>query len=271
MGFFDAPEPIDPRIATVMLTHDQRAQRALAKGQAGILAATNGAPISVVAIDEITCDTTVVVAGQRVQIFGRGGKKLERDLEAAAISSAYTEGSRFSLGGTGVSVALRDQSHAHKFAWAVNRTIVSARPRTIPPLYPRYFQDLLATARVPITPMNMARLVERTAFITGGQGAVYCAQLKDPQALEELISRFARNIHIQSDGNLGVVDQIVDWLWAWNPGCHEALQRQIKKWYELCLSPEGFLVAGADVPAWDDSDDSDNSDAWRLMYAKNQR
>jgi hypothetical protein len=270
MGFFDAPEPLDPRVATAMLTHDKRAQRALAKGQSGILTALNGDGSGIVAIDEITCDTTVVVAGQSVHVFRRGGRSRDRVVDLKAISSAYIEGSSVSLGGTGISVALRDQSSAHKLAWALNRMIIFNRPRTIPKLYPRYFLDLLAAARVQATPMNMARLVERTAFITGGQGAVYCAQLKDPQALEELIDRFAR-IQVEPGGDHDVVDQIVDWLWAWNPGCHDALERQMQKWYEGCLAPGSFLVAGENVPPWSDSDNPDNSEAWRLMYAKNRR
>jgi hypothetical protein len=262
---------LESRISTAMLTTDRRAQRALAKSQSGILAALDGDPAGIVAIDEITCDATVVAAHQRIHVYRRGGKSQQRVVDLTSISSAYTNGPCASLGGTGVSVTFRDKSSADKFKVAINRMIIASRPRTIPVLYPNYFLGLLAAAKVPSTPMNVARLVERTAFITGGQGAVYCAQLGEPRALEELISLFARNIHVQPGGNLSIVDNIIDWLWAWNPGCHQALERQIQKWHDGCLKPGSFLVAGTDILPWDDSNDSDSSDAWRMMYARNLR
>lgn len=271
MDLFGAPEPLDPRIATAVLTSDRQALRALAKGQQGILAALNGDPAGIVAIDEVTRDLTVVVARQRIHVFLKGGKSKGQVVDVAAISSAYTEGPRVRLGGTGVAVTFRDQPSADKFKATLNQLITASRPRTIPVLYPDYFLDILGAAQVQPTAMNVTRLVERTAFIMGGQGAVYCAQLRDPHALEELISRFAGNTDVQRSGNLRVVDEIVDWLWAWNPGCHDALEQQIQKWHDLCVKPGGFLVAGNDVPPWNDPDDSDSTQAWRLMYARNRR
>lgn len=270
MGFFDAPEPLDPRIAAAMLSTDQRAQRALAKSQAGIIAALNGDPAGMVAVDEASGDATVV-ARRRVHVIRKGGKGRQETIDLATISSAYSDGRRVSLGGTGMAVSFHDSSSADKFQTTLNKLIIASRPRTIPVLYPNYFLEILAATRVQATPTNVARLVDRTAFITGGQGAVYCAQLRDPRALEELIKRFGRNIRVRSDADLRVVDDIVDWLWAWNPGCHDALAGQIKKWRDLCVKPGGFLVAGKDVPAWYESNDSDNTQAWRMMYAKNRR
>src|SRR5215469_11391144 len=126
-----------------MLTSDRRAQRALAKGQREMLVALGGASISMVAIDEITCDTAVVASQQRIHVFRKGGKSRQGILDPAAISSAYAEGRRIVLGGTGVSVEFRDQSSADKFKTAINQMITASRPRTIPILYPNYFMDLL--------------------------------------------------------------------------------------------------------------------------------
>ena len=127
MGLFDTAEPLDSRIATAMLTTDRRAQRALAKSQSGILAALDGDPAGIVAIDEITCDATLVAAHQRIHVYRKGGKSQQRVVDLTSISSAYTKGPCASLGGTGVSVTFRDQSSADKFKVAINRMIIASR------------------------------------------------------------------------------------------------------------------------------------------------
>jgi hypothetical protein len=270
MGLFTADEPLDARIETVVLTKGRNAQRALAKGQASILATLNGNTLTLIAVDEITGDTTVAVAGRQVYVFRKGGKVRQRVVDAAEIDVAFAEGSRVSLDGIGVSITFQDRTTAATFAAALNKVILDYRPRAVPTLYPQYYLDILASAGVRATTVNVFRLIERTAFITGLQGAVYSAQLKDPQALEELISRFARGG--SPDRQLQLVDDIVDWLWTWNPGCHKALQSQIHKWRNGLLSPGTFLTAGSDIPPWNpDSDVTDNSDAWRMAYAKNLR
>jgi hypothetical protein len=270
VGLFTAGEPLDTQIATVLLTKGRNAQRALAKGQSGILAAMNGDPLTLVVVDEITGDTTVAVAGRHVHVFRKGGKLRQRVVDAAEIEVAFAEGSRVSLDGIGVSMTFQDRTTASTFAAALNKIILHYRPRAVPTLYPQYYLNLLAESGVQATTVNVSRLIERTAFIIGLQGAVYCAQLKDPQALEELISRFASGG--PPDRQLQLVDDIVDWLWAWNPGCHKALERQIHKWRDGLLAPGTFLTAGRDIPPWDpDSDNPGNSAAWRIAYAKNLR
>jgi hypothetical protein len=113
------------------------------------------------------------------------------------------------------------------------------RSRDVPPLYPTYFMELLTTGGVPTTPANLVRLIGRTAFMIGTQAAAYCAQLRDAAAFKIFISNFARG-GIPSR-QLQLVDDMVDWLWASNPGCHDDLRQRFSKWRTGLLGPNTFL------------------------------
>jgi hypothetical protein len=207
-----------------------------------------------------------------VHIFRNGGKRHQRVVDATEIEIASAEGSRVLLSGIGIAVPVtfQDRQTAATFATRLNKLIIACRPRAVPILYPQYFLEIIATSGAQATVVNVLRLIERTAMMLGAQGATYCAQLKDPQALEELISRFARGG--PPDRQLQIVDDMVDWLWAWNPGCHRALVQQFQKWRVLLLAPDSPLVAGSELPPYiSDSGHTDHAAIWRYMYATNQR
>jgi hypothetical protein len=262
---------LDSQIEKALLTNSRIAQRAIAKGQSGILAALNGASADMIAVDEVTGDTVLAVAGLQVYVFSDGGKTLRGARDVTQINDAFLEGPLVRLDGlVGVAVTFQEPATAAKFATTLNKLIQACRPRSIPTLYPQYFLDLIKASGVQATVTNVLRLIERTAFATGFQGAVYCAQLKDPKALEELIRRFARGG--PPDRQLQLVDDMVDWLWAWNPGCHKALVRQFDDWRERLLAPGSFLIPGTEIPPWGETpNDNDNTEAWRLGYAQNLR
>lgn len=143
--------------------------------------------------------------------------------------------------------------------------------RDLPILYPDYFLELLSTGGVAATPGNVAELIERTAFMIGTQGAAYCAQLRDPAAFEVFVRNFARGAIPGRD--LQLVDDMVDWLWVWNPGCHDDLRTRFTKWRTGLLAPNSFLERGRDIPPWSDTPDGrpDHEEAWRLVYADSAR
>jgi hypothetical protein len=145
------------------------------------------------------------------------------------------------------------------------------RPREVPTLYPAYFVEVLTTAGAPPTPTNVARLVERTAFMIGGQGAAYFAQLRDPPAFEVFVRNFARGGIPARRPHL--VDDMVDWLWAWNPGCHDDLRQRFSKWRNGLLGPGSFVVPGEEIPPFTSGGDAtvNHEPAWRMIFAKNAR
>jgi len=144
-------------------------------------------------------------------------------------------------------------------------------PRDIPPLYPAYFLELLGRAQVAASPVNVARLVERTAFMIGCQGAAYCAQLRDPAAFEVFVRNFARGGI--PDRRPYLVDDMVDWLWAWNPGCHDDLRRRFPGWRDGLLGTESFLIPGQDIAPFtgDEGAGFQHEGTWRTVYAQNAR
>lgn len=138
----------------------------------------------------------------------------------------------------------------------------------MPTLYPEYFLSILSAAGVPATPLNVSRLIERTAVMIGGQAGAYCGQGADPHAFREFVNQFAHGLQ----GDSHVVDRMVDWLWAWNAGCHHDLMSRFGKWRDHLLGPDSFLAGADEIPLWEDSSGADSvEDLWRLVYRRHAR
>ncbi|GAA2394791.1 hypothetical protein [Dactylosporangium salmoneum] len=141
-------------------------------------------------------------------------------------------------------------------------------PRDVPLLYPDYFMELLTTGGVPPTPGNVARLVERAAFMIGTQGAAYCAQLRDPATFEIFLVNFARGG--MPARRLHLADDMVDWLWAWSALCHDDLRGRFVTWRADLLGPGGLLRRGRDIPPIG-AGEPDYEEAWRTVFAEQSR
>ena len=146
-------------------------------------------------------------------------------------------------------IHLDDLAAADALTELVNNLVIRHRPRTIPVLHPNGYLDLLSRGGVPDTPVNRARLAERTAFTVGAQAGAFTAQLRDPEAFEAFTTRFGV---ISPDRQMQRADDMIDWLWAWHPLCHHGLTRQVTKWHDGLLQPGSFLTAaaGGEIPAW---------------------
>ena len=140
--------------------------------------------------------------------------------------------------------------------------------RDVPLLYPEYFTELLTSGGVPTTPINMARVIERTAFMIGTQGAAYFAHLHDRASFEVFVENFARGGIPARRPHL--VDDMVDWLWAWNQGCHDDLRQRFAKWRIVLLGPGSFLERGREIPPFGDGQ-PDHEVTWRMVFDKNLR
>ncbi|MER7590897.1 hypothetical protein ABTW72_25505 [Micromonospora sp. NPDC127501] len=274
MRFFHLDEPLDTRFSNVLFTRGSRSRQAVAKGQTGIRGALlPDEQVLGIALDERSHDDTVVLTDRRVLVMRRGGRTLVRATDIAEVPGAYTEvtpgGGAFELDRMGVRIHVDDVTAADALTDLVNGQVLKHRPRTIPPLYPDYCLGLLSRGGVPDTPVNRARLAERTAFTVGSQAGAFTAQLRDPGAFEEFVSRFGV---ASPDRRLQQADDMIDWLWAWHPLCHHGLTRQVAKWHDALRQPGSFLTAaaGGEIPAWNDST-ADTKQAWRLVFEKNWR
>ncbi len=140
--------------------------------------------------------------------------------------------------------------------------------RDVPVLYPAYFSQLLAASGTPVTPANMARLVERTAVMIGSQGAKYLARQRDAAAFEAFVRAFARGGRPERRPHL--VDDIVDWLWAWSPACHDDLRARFTMWGNDLRRSGGLLSGGGDLDAFfEDEEHPDYESIWRTIYTGN--
>lgn len=272
MGIFSggATATIDDRITAVLLTVGRDARRAV--GRAQLTIREHVPDVRAVAADEFTGELVLALGDERLVLWRNGGRTVLRAYDVAGLSSVYVESSALggftaSIGGTGVLLRMRTRATAERLRSVVNERIVANRPRTIPMLHPVYFTQLLREAGVPGTPVNVARLVERTAFMLGCQGAAYCAQLGDPRGFEELVRKFARGGPLERRTYL--VDDLIDWLWNWNPGCHDDLPLRVATWRDGLLRPGSFLMRGRDVPPFDETADADCTAAYRAVFAKN--
>ncbi|MGV9213661.1 hypothetical protein ACTFTM_17545 [Micromonospora sp. RB23] len=274
MRFFQPDEPLDTRFSNVLFTRGTRSRQAVAKGQHGIRGALlPNEQVLGIAVDERSHDDTVVLTDRRVLVMRRGGRTVVRATDIAEVPGAYTEvtpgGGTFELDRMGLRIHVADATAADALTTLVNSQVLKHRPRTIPPLYPDYCLDSLSSAGVPDTPVNRARLAERTAFTVGSQAGAFTAQLRDPEAFEEFVSRFGV---ASPDRRLQQADDMIDWLWAWHPLCHHGLTRQVAKWHDGLLQRGSFLTAsaGGEIPAWGDST-ADTKQAWRLVFERNWR
>ncbi|MEV4343868.1 hypothetical protein AB0J83_05260 [Actinoplanes sp. NPDC049596] len=274
MGLFRTDEPLDQALAGALRTGG-RSRKIVAKGQDGIRAAlTPGEPVLAVAVDELTYDGTLVVAGRRLLSMRRGGRELVLATDVTALSSAYLEENKgFAVlvaHQAGVRLHLADRAAAAALAQQINDLVVRHRPRAVPALHPTFYGDVLEAAGVPDTSVNRDRLAERTAYVLGTQAAAFTAQLRDPQAFKAFSGRFA----LAEPGRLWQrADDMIDWLWAWNPGCHEGLVKWAGKWHSGLLEPGSFLTAaaGGEIPPFGDRAAGDDSEAWRLVFERHHR
>jgi hypothetical protein len=273
MELFSTVEPLDDTFAAELLTPGERLRKAVAAGQARIRQSlVRRERVRAVAADEGAAAHIVVVTNQRLLIMRKDGRAVLSTIDAATLSSVFLRGGpgagrTAELGGTGYEVHFRAPATAQRFQSIVHDVIIARRPRAVPVLHPQYFTDLLARARVPHTPVNLARLIERTALMTGCQAAAYCAKLADPAAFRQFTGAFAR---AEASRDPQLVDQMVDWLWAWNPGCHADLTTRFDTWTRGLLGPDSFLVPGREIAPFFEGR-SDFTESWTVVFRKNSR
>jgi hypothetical protein len=212
MGLFGKTPVLDDQLARYLITPSRDVARAVARAQSSILhLLIRSESVVLVAADELDFRHVVVVTDRRVLVMRVGDPRPVRVAAAAEIEVASTpEPSAVCLDGLNLGFWVRfgDRGTAVRFAAAVNKLILTHRPRAVPVLYPDYFIALLSDCHVPATAGNVESLIDRTAFMIGGQAAAYCAQLRDPRAFEAFVARFANGAG--PDPRLHLVDDMVE-------------------------------------------------------------
>ncbi|WP_203909196.1 hypothetical protein [Rhizocola hellebori] len=142
----------------------------------------------------------------------------------------------------------RRSAEALAFATQVNKAILESRPRSVPHLFPDYYVEILTSADITPTFENVARLVGRTVAMFGGQAGAFCAQTGNRATFDVFLRTFAPSAVLEDQSN--VVDEMVDWLWARNPGFHFGIKRQLMRWREGLRASEGTFLDGGNVLPW---------------------
>lgn len=257
MGIFGSSVPLDDDFANVLANGEGYIRRTLARNQENIRDALgDGEQVTAIAVENYPPGDAVVVTDQRLLVMRKGGRSVARISDATQLNGvgcAQADQGVWTVIVKGPELAFRfaRSETAYSLADAVGRLITDRRDgqRAISTLYPQYFLDLLAETGVPATPTNVTRLIERVFVMVSGQADAYFQQLDDPGARAEFHRRFAEGG--PPERVLYVVDDMVDWLWGWHPGCRAALQELFPKIREGLLQPHSFLrTAGDEIVPW---------------------
>jgi hypothetical protein len=145
--------------------------------------------------------------------------------------------------------AFVDHADADRFAKVVDRYLVGTppAPRDIPPLLPNYYLSILRATGKPDTPDNLTRLVRHVARALVQAGALpFFDQIGDEDARRRFLGWFGAD-RINGDVSPSLGDDIIDWLWVWHPGCHDALGGMVPRIHQTLTSPESFLWTCGDL------------------------
>jgi len=253
VGLFGPSVPLDEDLRRALIDDNGSNRKLIAKGQDAIRRALRQAEnVTAIAVDRYAGWPTLVVTDRRLLVMDRGGRSVQKSIDPERIDQAAPSVSgavQVVHDGGELVIRLGTYASAQAVVRAINGSLLSRRPRTIPTLYPKFFLDLLSAAGTPATPTNVSRFLERVFVMVKSQANQFFEQLDDPHAQAE----FAR--HFDGGGPedriLNSVDDMIDWLWNWNPACHRPLERTVQKIHDLLLQPHSFLhTNGGDITPW---------------------
>ena len=95
-------------------------------------------------------------------------------------------------------------------------------PRSVPQLHPDTYRDALQRADKPVTEHNVIAIAEFTAWNLALNAHAWFQALGDLAAEGRFDGRFNADSY-QPDRLGNVPDDMIDFLWAWNPRVHPAL------------------------------------------------
>jgi len=125
-------------------------------------------------------------------------------------------------------------------------------PRDIPKLYPAFFERILQSTGHEVTPENMANLMDRVAWIIMNAGALaYFENTGDTDARSRFLRVFTDPVSTVERAH-ELCDDMIDWLWKWDPRCRKDLRERIPRIEKMLTGPESSLrSSGPEIPRWD--------------------
>jgi hypothetical protein len=132
-----------------------------------------------------------------------------------------------------------------------DRLLSSKTPRDIPTLYPAFFERILRSTGYDITPQNMANLIDRVAWTITNAGALaYFEKTGDSEARSRFIRVFTADVSTVEHAH-ELCDDMIDWLWRWDPRCRKDLRERVPRIEKLLTAPDSVLRSGGpQVPPW---------------------
>ncbi|MEV7041397.1 hypothetical protein [Amycolatopsis sp. NPDC051061] len=267
MGLFGGGETLSEDFRVALADDASHHRRMIAKGEQDIRSyLRDGETVLLIAVEDFTATRTLVVTDHRLLVTRKGGRVLDRSVapeEIRDVEVRPTDTGSFYLvvEGPGTVVKFQRPGVAYSVGEAIEKlarrrspaetgsALAAADGRAVPVLYPGFYLDLLTETGVPATPENVVNLVERVFVMVMGKADEYFGQLGDHDAGRRFHERFDEGG--PEDRVLNSVDDMVDWLWAWNPRCHRPLTNLFPRIQELLLEPQSFLRTGnGRVPSW---------------------
>ncbi|MFF3850619.1 hypothetical protein [Streptomyces sp. NPDC002328] len=115
-----------------------------------------------------------------------------------------------------------------------------ADARDIPPLYPDFYHGVLTDVGKETSPQNVLALVEYVSQMLSANAMGWFIQAGDPHAQERFSARFRGGGGDDQQLEL-VVDDMIDFLWAWRPATHPALRDLVPRMRESLAAPDSRL------------------------------
>ncbi|MEU0532600.1 hypothetical protein [Amycolatopsis tolypomycina] len=268
MGLFGGGESLSEDFRAALADDAGHHRRMIAKGEPNIRSCfQDGETVRLIAVEDFTATHTLVVTDRRLLVMRKGGRVLDRsvtpeEIRDVEVRPTGTGSFLLVVAGPGTTVKFQRPGVAYSVGEAIEK-LARRRPpvetaasgfaatdgRAVPILYPGFYLDLLTETGVPANPENVVNLIERVFVMVMGQADEYFRQWGDDDA--------ARRFHDRFDGGgpedrvLNSVDDMVDWLWAWNFRCHTPLMQLFPRIQALLLEPHSFLRTGnGRVPSW---------------------
>jgi hypothetical protein len=244
VGLFASGPQVDGDILAVLLTKERDALRAIGEVQPTVRRLQQpGEPIKLVAAKGKGHGTLAVI-GNRAHIIEADSRvRITANLPDVTFASYMDVGDNFiyleGLIDLKAAVAARNQD-AMPFVYfrdgaiasavgaALNRLIVAVRPRSIPKLWPSYYEDILTRAGKPVTSEWVSALGEAMAFLVGGKISACCGASGDGALFEEFARRFVAATETDDQSNLA--DEMIDWAWAATPYMHDPLVERVEEY-----------------------------------------
>lgn len=256
MALFGARPVVASDLLSVLVSEGNRPRKLVYKAQEAIRAALQANESLLVIVVDSDESRIGVVTSQRI-IFFRSGR-LDRAVTPDRISRTrigrLPYGFLACVDGPGLVLRTATSEEADKFVTAIDSRLLGASgPRDIPQLFPDFYRGVLQATGKPQSDVNIVEIIDRVSRMVAGGGAfAYFDQTGDSAARRRFIERFTGS---EDDGEfqLHKPDLMIDFLWDWNSGSHNALRRLVPRIYELLTGPESFLwTCGDEIPPWSD-------------------